>query len=58
MRSRLVQFRDDVGDGVADTRDIGEGARRYDTIQRLRQRGKAVRRARIGLGAIRITAAQ
>ncbi|WP_342712746.1 hypothetical protein AAFG13_17260 [Bradyrhizobium sp. B124] len=32
-----------------DAEDIGEGTPRDDTFQRLRQRGKAVRRARIGL---------
>jgi hypothetical protein len=58
MRSRLVKFGDDVGDGVADAGNLGERACRDDAIQRLRKRGKAVCRGEVRLRAVWITAAE
>ena len=58
MRSRLVELRDDVRDGVANAGNIGDAARRDDVFERLRKRGKAVCRAQIRFRAVRVAAAQ
>lgn len=58
MTAGPVQFGDDVGDGLSDARDFGEPTFFDQHIERDGERGQAIRRARVGLGPIRVAAAQ
>ena len=53
-----VKLRDDIGDGVADARHFREPIFCDDLVERHRKRDDAVGRAGIGLGPVRIAAAQ
>ena len=55
--TRLMQ-RDDIGNGIANTRDFGKRARRNNALKRLRKRHQVVCRAKIRLCTIRISAAK
>ena len=58
MGAGLIQFRDDVGDRFADARDLREPLLRDELVQRLRESGQAVRRARIGFSPVGVATAQ
>jgi hypothetical protein len=51
-----VQLGDDIGDGLADTRDFCEPTFFDQHIERDGERGQAIRCAGVGLGSIRVAA--
>ena len=58
MCARAVKLRDDIGNGVADARNFREPILRDDLVQWHRKGADAVGRPGIGLGPVRIAAAQ
>jgi hypothetical protein len=58
MGSGPMKLGDDAGDGFTDARDLGEAVFLDQHVERDRKCGEAVRSARVGLGTVRIAAAQ
>jgi hypothetical protein len=54
----LIHLRNDVRDRFADAGDLRQAPLDDDLLQRLRERGQAVPRARIGFSSVGIAAAQ
>src|SRR5436190_24248423 len=58
MRARAVQLGDDIGNGVADARNLLEPSRFYYLFKSNHQCGEAIRGPGIGLGPVGIPSAQ
>lgn len=58
MTAGPVQLGDDIGDGVADSRNFGETTFGNQHIEREGEGRQAIRRARVGLGSVLIATTQ
>ena len=58
MRAGFMELRDDIGDRCSYTWNLLQPVLRNKPIERDGKRGKTIRRAGIGLGALRVSSTQ